>query len=177
MLTVAVVVEGEYDAVVFRELLPKCRAGVKVIARQCSGPVTGKCSGIVLELERRKLAKGIFVICDADGEPPKERVAAISKRLPAKDGKIHIQPIVIVQKMEALLLADEQALKTIGVIAKFPRPEKILDPKHKLRSVLSRINRLYTQEVAREIAVAARVEVIAERCPSFEPLRSAILAL
>lgn len=178
MPTIAVVTEGVYDEAVYRELILKCRCGVKVITRQCRGPVLGrKCAGLVRELRNGRPPDAIFVICDADGESPQVRASKILQLVRGKGRKAPVHPVVIVQALEALLLADEQALATVGISAKFLNPENIPDPKRKLRNLLSKAGRIYTSEVAKAIAATARVDVIAQRCPSFGTLREKIGAL
>jgi hypothetical protein len=53
-------------------------------------------------------------------------------------------------------------------------PEKINDPKARLRTILSDAKIVYTAEEARKIAGAARLDVLAARCPSFRKFQDAI---
>jgi hypothetical protein len=79
--------------------------------------------------------------------------------------------IVIVQELEAWLLADEGAISAITSrpVPRQPDPiEAITSPKERLKRILSpRV--VYTREVARSIA-AAIVDIgrVAERCPVFK---------
>lgn len=77
---------------------------------------------------------------------------------------------VIVQELEAWLLADNEALSVVTgrEMAPVPDPiEGVDSPKERLRGILSGAGIVYTAEVARKIAAAADVGRLANRCQAF----------
>ena len=80
MPTIAVIVEGDYDEVAIPALVKRRRKGVKVIARQCRGPVHGKFLGIVAELNRSDHPDRVLVVSDSDGRNPEQVASAIESR-------------------------------------------------------------------------------------------------
>jgi hypothetical protein len=56
-------------------------------------------------------------------------------------------------------------------------PEKINDPKARLKNILSDVDIVYTAEVARKIAAASRLDVLAARCPSFKSFQEAVAGI
>ncbi len=61
-------------------------------------------------------------------------------------------------------------------IRRMPDPEKINDPKARFKNILSEASIVYTAEVARKIAAAARLDVLATRCPSFRAFQDALVS-
>ena len=84
--------------------------------------------------------------------------------------------LVIVEEMEAWLLADEEALTTVTGKHqhRIPNPETIYDPKARLEKILSDARITYTAEVARKIATTARPGILAARCSSFRKFQEAV---
>lgn len=148
MTGIGVIVEGDYDEVVIPIFLKRLRSGVRVIARQCRGRVTGKFPGLVAEMDRsqRRLEK-ILVVSDAHGRDPEELDRKFRSRL-VKKYRFQVVPIIIVQELEAWLIADPDVLKNIvGVRKNFANPEKLIDPKTQLERLLPRAV-VYTSEMA-----------------------------
>jgi len=171
------VVEGDYDMKAIPVLIKKCRNQVKVVARQCRGPVIGKFRGILDEFATRASVDKALIICDANGVDPTKLIAEMNKRLAdRRPYEFPVKPLVIVEELEAWLLADELAIETVvGIKARFPDPEKLADPKATLKSLLSRSGKPYTAEMAKRIAESVRANVLAKRCQSFAEFREAVL--
>jgi predicted ATPase len=77
---------------------------------------------------------------------------------------------VIVQELEAWLLADESAISKVisRPVRRQPDPiEDIASPKESLKRILSP-ELVYTREVARRIAAVADISRMADRCPVFK---------
>ena len=86
-----------------------------------------------------------------------------------------VEPLVIVQELEAWLLADEQALQNVvGIRMLFRSPEDFKDPKRELERLLSQGNKVYTPALAGRIADTIRIPILSKRCPSFVKFQAAI---
>jgi len=173
MSTIGLIVEGEYDKEAIPVLVRRCRAGVRVVTRKCRGSVTGRLAGIIAELERSYRAEKVLIISDADGREPRTILSTIKGKL-GKGYRFVVVPLVIVEMLEAWLIADPQALeRVLGVKRGFKSPEKIRDPKSELRKLLRAT--IYTPEVARRIAEEIDLGVLGRQCPRFVAFREAIL--
>jgi len=171
-----VVVEGDYDVKAIPVLIKKCRPQVKVISRQCRGPIINKFRGILDEFAARGSVDKALVIRDANGVDPADLISEMNKRLAGRDYKFPVNHLVIVQELEAWLLADELAIKTVvGLKRLFRSPETLADPKAELRRLFAKSKQVYTAEMARRIAENARPAVLTKRCPSFAAFRDAVL--
>jgi hypothetical protein len=174
MPTVGLIVEGVYDEAVIPVFWKRCRRGVKIVSRKCRGLVTGKFPGIVAELHRSYRIERVLVVSDADGEDPAQLVRTIKGRL-VESYRFAVVPIIIVQKLEAWLIADPNALKNVlGVTRNFSSPERISDPKAELQKLFSR-KTAYTPETARRIAEEIDLDVLRKRCPRFSVFRATVL--
>lgn len=183
MLTFGVVVEGIYDEAVLKELIQKCIAnGVEVIGRPCGSrdKLLKMFPGI---LEEFRYVKGgthvdkAIVIRDADNKSPAELIKKMETKVSNRSYPFHRKLLVAVQKLEAWLLADENAISAITgkKVARVQNPEDLSDPKERLNRLLSAAKISYTAEVARKIAASAKVETIESRCPSFKKFREAVI--
>ena len=174
MPTIGLIVEGEYDEAVIPVFVKRCRHGVNVVTRKCRGSVVGRFAGIVTELDRASRIEKILVISDADGQNPIRIVSAITNRI-ADSYRYVVTPLVIVEMLEAWLIAGPAALKSVlGTGRSFPRPEGIRDPKSELRRLFSRAT-AYTPEVAQRIAERIDLNVLGQRCPRFATFREAVV--
>src|ERR1700722_13002546 len=104
MVTMGLIVEGEYDEAAIPVLLRRCRSGVRVVIRKCRGSVTGRLGGILAELERSSRAEKVLIISDADGHEPRVVLRALESRL-ASQYRFTVVPLVIVEMLEAWFLA------------------------------------------------------------------------
>jgi len=120
--------------------------------------------------------KGI-VIRDADQKIPEALISQMESKISGRTYPFPTKCLVIVQKLETWLLADEEALSTVTgrIQRRIPNPERIVDPKVRLRKILSDVQIDYTAVVARKIAAAARPEIVAARCPSFRKFQEAVV--
>jgi hypothetical protein len=122
MPTIGLIVEDESDEVVLSVLLRKCRGGVKVKARKCRGTVLGKFRGLVTELHRRYRLEKILIVCDADNKDPDDILRSFRDR-GLETFKFPVSLIVVVQELEAWLIADPDALQNLtGVRRDWPYP-------------------------------------------------------
>jgi hypothetical protein len=173
MPTIGLILEGKDDEAAIPVLVLRCRSGIKVITRQCRGTVKGKVVGLVAELNRSYPLERILVVCDADGEKPENVLAGIRKTGIEKN-RFPVIPLVIVQMLEAWLLADPEALeKVIGFRKDFINPERERDPKTTLERLLRQTGR-YTPAIAARIAQQIDLKVLRKRCPRFEIFRKAV---
>jgi len=173
MPTIGLIVEGECDKAALPVLLQKCRAGVRVEPRKCRGSVTGRLSGILAELERSCRAEKVLIVSDADGQEPRTVLSLVQSRVKRRY-PFSVVPLVIVEKLEAWLIADPGALeRVLRVKTSFRSPETIPDPKAELCRLLR--PRIYTPAIAHRIAEEIDLRVLAQRCTRFKAFRDAVL--
>jgi len=172
MPAIGLIVEGEYDEAVIPELLKRCRSGVNVVTRKCRGSVLGRLAAIVQELSRSRTLERVLIVADADGRPPEEVIKAIRDRL-TPINRLSVIPLVIVQMLEAWLIADSNTLKNVlGISGAFANPERVRDPKSELRRWLG--SKAYTPRLARTIAAQIDLNVLAHKCPRFDEFQRAL---
>jgi hypothetical protein len=182
MLSIGLIVEGIYDEAALTELARKCsQSEVKVICRPCGGvPQLMKLfPGFLKEFEHVNTGRPVdkaIVVRDADHKIPKDLISQMEKKISGRKYLFMPKCLVIVQKLEAWLLADEEALSTVTgrIQHRIPDPEKIYDPKARLRRILSDVRIDYTTERARMIAAAVRPDILAARCPKFKRFQETI---
>jgi hypothetical protein len=86
-----------------------------------------------------------------------------------------VEPVVIVQELEAWLLADEEALQSVvGMRTLFRSPEDRRYPKRELVRLVSQTGHVYDHALAGRIAEAIRISILSKRCPSFVKFQNAI---
>ena len=174
MPTIGVVVEGVFDEAVIPLFVRRFSSGARVITRKCRGTVTGRLAGLLLELHRSHRPEKVLVVADADGAQPSAIISAISSKT-AGHYPFAVRPIVIVQSLEAWLLADGEALmRVVGINTSFRQPERIRDPKAEMRRILAK-RTAYTPEIARRIAENIDLDLLSRRRPTFLSLRHAVL--
>lgn len=179
---VGLVVEGNDDVTALSELVQKCKSDVEVVTRKCGNKakLMQRFSGFLEEFRHIKQGANIdkaLVIRDADQKDPVELMNNMHGKINNRNYPFPIKLLVIVQELEAWLLADETAvsLATGQTTQPTQNPEGISDPKQKLKNVLSDAKTSYTPEVARKIAANANLDVIEARCPSFRVFREAVI--
>ena len=118
-----------------------------------------------------------IVIRDADHKDVNTLIARMESRISGRIYPFSRHLLVVVQELEAWLLADEDALASITGKRqrRVTNPESLNKPKAWLQQILSDVNIDYTPEIARKIAAAARVDVLAVRCPSFKLFQEAVV--
>lgn len=175
MFRVGVVVEGACDIAALPILIKKCRNDASVIPRECRGPIFYKFPRILDELERCRTIDKALVICDADGEQPMTLMTRIRRGLAGHRYGFPVEPVVIVQELEAWLLADEEALQSVvGMRTLFRSPEDRRYPKRELVRLVSQTGHVYDHALAGRIAEAIRISILSKRCPSFVKFQNAI---
>jgi len=183
MRCVGLIVEGTYDEAALTEFIRKCdRSEVNVICRPCGSAIQlmKKFPGFLESF--RHVNEGLpvdhtIVIRDADHKNPYDLIARMEGRIGGRSYPFPRHLLVIVQELEAWLLADEEALSLVTGRSQ-PRilnPETIDDPKARLEKILSDAGIVYTAEVARKIAAAARADVLSVRCPSFKRFQETVV--
>jgi Domain of unknown function (DUF4276) len=183
MPSVGLIVEGIYDEAALTKLVQTCfSTEVDIICRPCGGvPQLMKLfPGFLREFEHVNAGlpvdKGI-VIRDADQKDPDALISLMESKISGRIYPFTTKCLVIVQNLETWLLADEEALSSVTrrTQRRVSNPEGIIDPKTRLRKILSDVQIDYTAVVAREIAAFARPDVLAARCPSFRKFQEAVV--
>lgn len=188
MATYGVVVGGEYDEAALTEIIKKCFAReIKIITRKCGG--NGRLMKLFpdylksfhYEKEGSYVDKAL-VIRDAHGKDPGELMEKMESKITNRNYPFRVKLIIIVQELEAWLLADEEAISKVTrsrsgkFVARINEPlESIKEPKEVLRKILSEVKVPYTDAVAREIAKESDLDKIEYRCPRFKEFRQAVL--
>ncbi len=183
MPLVGLIVEGSYDEAALSELVLKCfLAEVRVICRQCGNAFQLMKTFPGFLEDFRQVNHGLpvdkaIVIRDADQKNPDELIAKMASKINGRSYLFPLKLLVVVQELEAWLLGDEDAIFSVTG-RRQPRirdPERLADPKERLRRILSDARIAYTAEVARKIAAATRADVLATRCPSFRKFQEAVI--
>ncbi len=168
-----IVLEGPYDEKALKEFLRRCfGADCEIESRACAtrGGVTRKFRNYLEEFRYRGDIQKAFVVRDADGKDPSQLTAQMQAMIENRAYPFPVKFAVIVQELEAWLLADHDAISTVTgrQTKRQPDPiEALNSPKERLQDLLSKAGLAYTEEVARKIAAAANVEKLRERCPAF----------
>ena len=183
MLTFGLIIEGQYDEMALKELIPKCApTNAEVIARPCGNKVQlmRRFPGFLEEFRHIKNGSHVdkaLVVRDADGKDPLELIDRMKSKIAGRTYLFPVQLLVIVEELEAWLLADDASLSAITgrPARRISDPEKLQDPKQQLKGLLSDAKISYTSEIARRIAVNATADTLASRCPSFQSFRQAVI--
>lgn len=171
-----IIVEGFYDAAAVKEFIRKCYGtDCEVEARICAprGGVTRQFPKYLEEFKYRSDIDKAFVVRDADRKNPVQVRAQMEAMIANRRYPFTPKFAVIVQELEAWLLADHEAVSAVTGRGVTPVPDPIegMDsPKERLRGILSGAGVVYTAEVARKIAAAANIGRVAERCQAFRTL-------
>ncbi|TFE68771.1 DUF4276 family protein [Methylacidiphilum caldifontis] len=169
-MKVGLIVAGIYDEAVLPVLGRKFRRDVSFITRLCDGTVIRPKTVSIIEKDlyqmrkmRKKkiIIKNILVVEDSEGRVKQDVDKKIQQEvINMVDGSLslNVQGVVIVQMMEAWLLADKEGLaKALGIPANssllnYPENiENILDPKKKLQEILPRLIKLIIQSRQNEL--------------------------
>lgn len=183
MLTVGLVVEGFYDEAVLKELIQKCAPGnVDIICRRCgnAAELLKRFPGFLEGFRHAKQGSNVdksIVIRDADQKNPAQLIARMHDKISGRTYPSPTKLLVIVQELEAWLLADEHAVSSVTgrTQAAIHRPEELINPKERLTRTLSASKVGYTAEVARKIAERANIDTIESRCSWFRQFRQFIV--
>jgi len=141
MLTIGLIVDGQYDLKAISALLRKVRSKPKVKARQCGGGRNiSKAIDILKIFERERNIDLAIWVTDAENDDPREVEKLMNEAVKkAQPLNLTVKCVVAVRMLEAWLLADEAAIKEAGgKTAKFTRPEGLQNPKAELRRLFDR---------------------------------------
>jgi len=182
-MNVGIIVEGGDDRAVYPVLIRRIDATVDGIhARECGGRRKLEDKFVVFlkqfagNLPAFRIKK-VLVIRDSDCEDP----SPIERKLQRILGESRFEPPFGVSfhatkcKLESWLLADEAAINFVsnrrggpGAIRRVEVDlENFREPDQLYRKTLSQAGLQDTEKVMREIAEQARLEVIAQHCPTF----------
>lgn len=188
MTTYGVVIEGEYDEAALTEIIKKCLPGkIEIIPRKCGGKdkLMAKFPTYLESFRHEKQGFHVdkaIVIRDAHGKDSEELKERMESKIENRNYPFKVKFIIVVQELEAWLIADEIAMskatqsrsgKTIAKVNE--NIESIIDPKQKLKEIFSEVKVYYTPEVAREIAKESDLDKIECRCPNFKEFRQAVI--
>ncbi|MFQ5664202.1 MAG: DUF4276 family protein [Terriglobia bacterium] len=111
-----------------------------------------------------------LVVRDADRKDLAQLRAQMHAKIANRTYPFAVKIAIIVQELEAWLLADHEAISVVTgrQTARLPDPiEGIDSPKQRLRVILSTARLAYTAPLAGRIAAEANTRRLAERCPAF----------
>jgi hypothetical protein len=188
MATYGVVIEGEYDEAALAEIIKKCLSNkIEIILRRCGGKdrLMRMFPDLLDSFHHEKQGSHVdkaIVIRDAHGKNPEKLKETMRSKIMNLTYPFDVKFTIIVQELEAWLLADEIAMskatqsragKTVARVNE--NLESISDPKEKLKEILSEVKVYYTSQVAREIAKESDLDKIEYRCPGFREFRQAVI--
>jgi hypothetical protein len=180
MSVFGIVVEGSRDAAVYPVIIRRIRPDVEhVVARPCGGvpALPAKFVGWLKHFQYKHLIDKALVIRDSDRKDPGTVEASLKGRLE----ELGFEPAFPVHfyatrcMVETWLLADEEAVNKVALSRGRTRSvkpvnkqlEDIVDPKTLFLAVLKQVGLTADDAVYEEIASAADLDRIAERCPYF----------
>jgi len=181
---IAFVAEGNYDEQVLKTLIPRIRGGpVDVPSRICGKPLRGRYVRRLKELAHEPNLEKALVVSDAHSRNPRAHLDQLQNEIQNVQFAFPVLFVVVVQELEAWLLADHLALNAVaaarGGQPNFrpltDSPESFADPKRELRVLLANAGIPYTQAVAREIAENADLQRIGYWCRSFRRFQDAVI--
>jgi hypothetical protein len=189
-MNLGIVVEGFSDSVVYPELIRKIRGDVGTINAKPCGDVIKLKSKFVAWLKHFEWHSGFsfdkaLVIIDSDCSD----AARLEGLLNQIYEQSHFAPSFPVHfhatkcELETWLLADEGAINQVSqnrgknkrVRAATIQFESYRDAKELFQRVLSQAGLPADERVYQEIAAAANIGLIAERCPSFRQFANKVL--
>jgi hypothetical protein len=186
--TYGIVIEGKYDEVALKEIILKCLPNrVRIVPRICGDKdqLIANFPGHLESFRYEKHGSNVdkaFVIRDADGKNPDELERKMRSKISNRTFPFNVQFVIIVQELEAWLLADEEAISKVTVSRSgksVPRVneslESVAQPKEMLGKILIQARVPYTDAVAREIAKESNLDKIEYRCPGFKKFRQAVI--
>jgi len=189
MSVFGIVVEGPRDSAVYPAIIRKIRPDVEqVVPRPCGGvpALPKKFVGWLKHFQYQHRIDKALVIRDSGGKDPQANEADLNDRLNQSGFKprfpVHFYATRCM--VETWLLADEQAVSMVAlargrrssVKPVNKRLEEIMDPKPLLLEMLSQARLPADDKVYEEIASAADLDKIAERCPYFADFRKHVHA-
>ncbi len=188
MTTYGLVVEGGYDEAALTEIVKRCLSSeIEIITRRCGGKdrlmkmFPSHLKSFRYEKQGSHVNKAL-VIRDAHGKVLHELIEKMKNKVAEQNFPFKVKFIIIVQELEAWLLADEKVISKVtrsrsGItVARVNEDiELIPHPKEKLKETLSGAKVYYTSEVAREIAKESDLSKIESRCPRFKEFRQAVI--
>jgi len=170
MRMIGLIVESPKDEAALQELVKRCSVvATTVISRPCGGKkkLISRFPGFLEEFRHVKGGTSVdkaFVVCDADQKDVEEEKGRLASKIATRQYAFPVKYCVIVQELEAWLLADEM-----------DNPEGIVDPKTELENRLSTQGVSYTPEVARRLASELSLEKLQQRCPSFRGFPQSVI--
>ncbi len=183
MPAVALVAEGPYDEGVLKDLIRRIRDDrPDVHSRICRGSLGGRYVRQLRELRHEASFEKALVVSDAHGRSPEALVAELRREIQNVWLPFPVHYVVVVQELEAWLLADHLALDSVvtgrggrgGFQPPTHSPESADDPKRELLILLGNAGVSYTQAVAREIAQRSDLQRIAYWSESFRRFQNAV---
>jgi hypothetical protein len=187
MSTYGIVVEGEYDESALTEIIKKCFSSeIEIIPRKCGGKdrLMAKFPAYLASFRYAKQGSYVdkaIVIRDAHGKDPEELKRIMRGKIAGRNYPFPVKFVIIVQELEAWLLADEEAISRITqsrsgrVVQRVSESLECLSkPKETLYKILSEAGVAYAEAVAREIAKESDLNKIESRCRMFREFRQAV---
>ena len=188
MSVFGLIVEGQRDVVVYPAIIRRIRPDVeRVVTWPCGGvpALREKFVGMLRGFEFDRIDKAL-VIRDAGGKDPEAAEAALRDRLARSsfNPKFPVHFYATRCMLETWLLADEHAVRKVALsrgrtrsIKAINKPlEEIMDPKPLFLAMLSEAGLPADDKVYEEIASAADLGKIEERCPRFAEFCKHVLA-
>ncbi|VVM06206.1 hypothetical protein MAMC_00990 [Methylacidimicrobium cyclopophantes] len=176
MPDIGLLVDGEYDKAALGVLDRRLSDGPRVRVRTVSRGSLHKAIRI-LRVEQQNVNSFLW-ITDAEQEDPNRRRREMERRVEEASLGIPVECVVAVPMLEAWLLADPNALRSVVGISKrearIEQPERLPGPKDRLERLFSQTNQNYTPEAARRIATELCIEAVSAQCPSFRQLQKAV---
>jgi hypothetical protein len=131
-----------------------------------------------LEKCREENVDRALVIVDQDTSCIKIIVDKLQQRIEGREYRFPVKFHVIERELETWLLSDEKAISVVvgrDIHRINETLEDIMNPKERLKEILSKARATYTPEILRRIAEESDIERIAYRCPGFDRFKQSVL--
>ncbi len=177
---IGVIVEGESDEKVIREITRKLEVPAKIRRSRRGATIQSprKTGSYVADL--RSDCEKVVILKDSHCADPQEKERNLGESLResglSPDGTISI--CMVIHAIESWLLADEDAIGDYlsSKVREIHNPENECKPDEVLAEIFKKKGRDYLKggEAPREIARRLRLEKVLRKCPSFKKFKTII---
>lgn len=180
MFTFGIVVEGIYDEQIIVALVNRIYSQRHHCLCRPAGDKIKLLKNFPKNLEefRHKKVNKALVIRDAHLKSVNDLCDRMKTKIRGRNYPFAVKFYVVKEEIESWLLADEEAISKV-IETRVSRINEDLEsmprPKEKLKQIISQAKKVYTLEVAREIAAEARLNIIEYRCPTFRKFKQSVL--
>jgi hypothetical protein len=177
---IGVIVEGESDEKVIREITQKLGVPAKIRRSRRGATIQNprKTGSYVVDLLSD--CEKVVILKDSHCSDPHEKEEKLRERLQEEgllvDGDLHV--CIVVHAIESWLLADEEAIGDYlsSKVREIHNPENECKPEEVLDELFKRYGKVYLKggDAPGELARRLNLEKVSHKCPSFKKCKALI---